>query len=75
MTTDDASPDYLEKAQSLPAEESARLLQRFEVYCSRNSRLRRLATTERVAHLLRKEDEDLAAWRTNLAALRQHAGL
>ncbi|NMG44422.1 hypothetical protein GPA22_11855 [Aromatoleum toluvorans] len=75
MTTDNASPDYLEKARSLPAEESARLLQRFGVYCSKNFRLRSLATTEKMAHLLCKADEDLAAWRTNLAALRQHDGL
>ncbi|AYH43371.1 hypothetical protein [Azoarcus sp. DN11] len=74
MPTDNASPNYIEKAQTLPAEESSRLLQRFDVYCSRNSRFRNMAATEKIAHLLRKEDEDLAAWRANLAALRQHTG-
>lgn len=73
MITDNASPDYIERAQSLPAEESSRLLQRFDFRFSGDYRLKSMATTEKVAYLLRKEEQDLVAWRENLAALRRRA--
>ncbi len=60
--------EYLATAKSLAPEKATELQKRFDLRFLNNPSARRFSADEKVAFWLHKEDQDLSAWRENVAA-------